>query len=244
LPALAIDTATDVLALAISEHGGIVAESNLDAGRHHLELLLPKIQDLLQEYEKSITDIEAIAVGTGPGTFSGLRVGIATARALSQMLRVPLAGFNTLEAVALQLAGEDAIAATPMLLPIIDAKRGQIFTQLYRREGEDRVVPESEVLCISPEGLPAKLVQIAPGKVKAGGNGAVAYHDQLGASSHLVLLPADHPANRVRAIWHFQALSKDAIYQPRQLLEVLPLYVREPDADRTILLRKKEPWLK
>jgi tRNA threonylcarbamoyladenosine biosynthesis protein TsaB len=244
LPALAIDTATEVLALALAENGAILAESSIDAGRSHLELLLTAVHKLLEENSMTIRDVDAIAAGTGPGTFSGLRVGIATARALAQTLKVPLTGFSTLESLALELAGDVPFPESPMIMPLIDAKRGQVFTQFFRKEGENRVTPESEILCLDPDQLLEMQPRMTWGDVRAGGNGATAYHDLFAQAKNIDLLTVDDPRNRVRAVWHLRAVKDGNIFDPRQLLAVVPFYVREPDADRTILLRKKEPWLK
>lgn len=244
MPALAIDTATDVMAIALGEGAEIMAEISINAGRSHLELLLGEVHSLLGEQGATIRDIDAIVAGTGPGTFSGLRVGIATARALAQTLELPIAGFSTLEAQALELSGKIPDEKALMLLPLIDAKRGQVFAQLYKNEGKGTVAPESDVLCLHPVELLEKVAGMTRAKVRAGGNGALAHRDVFEAAEQLDLLPPEDPGNRMRATWHLRAVDHGAIYDQRQLLSVVPMYVREPDADKTVLLRKREPWLK
>lgn len=241
---LAIDTATEVLSLALGEGEQVLAESGIDAGRSHLEMLLPAAQELLNSAGMTINDVTAIIVGTGPGTFSGLRVGIATARALAQSLEIPLFGSSTLEALAKELAVGMDSSKPGWVLPLIDARRGQVFTRLYRKEGENGLKPESEVLCIDPDKLSGVLPETSTEAVRAGGNGVLAYREILAANQQLALLQASDQANRVRASWHLGALHAVTEYQPGQLLTVLPLYVREPDADKTVLQKKREPWLK
>ncbi|MHB9053219.1 MAG: tRNA (adenosine(37)-N6)-threonylcarbamoyltransferase complex dimerization subunit type 1 TsaB [Thermoleophilia bacterium] len=242
LPTLSIDTATEVLALALGEGDRILAKSSIDAGRSHLELLLPGVQSLLEGAGFTVRDIDAIVAGTGPGTFSGLRVGIATARALAQSLEIRLSGFSTLEALALGLAG---VSPAELVLPIIDAKRSQVFARLYKKEGKNTVRAESDVLCLDPRELLEELAKITGGKVGAAGNGVLAYRDIFVSAGQLEPLEPDHPGNRVDACWHLRAdrAEASAVYNPGRLLSVVPQYVREPDADKTILLRKKEPWL-
>jgi|SRR5665811_552118 len=241
---LAIDTATEVLALALGDGEMVLAESSIDAGRSHLEMLLPAAFDLLGSTGMTIGDVTAIVVGTGPGTFSGLRVGIATARALAQSLEIPLFGFSTIEALAKELAFGIETSMPGWVLPLIDARRGQVFTQLYKKEGNERLKPESEVLCLDPDKLSGVLSVTAADAIRAGGNGALAYRQVLADSGRLDLLDTDDRANRVRAAWHVGALNTVPDYKPGQLLDVLPIYVREPDANKTILLKKREPWLK
>ena len=236
------DTATEVLAVALGNDREILARSSIDAGRSHLELLLPEIERLMGSAALAPADLEAIVAGTGPGTFSGLRVGIATARALAQTLEVPLTGFSTLEAVALEASQE--VSAGSMLLPVIDARRGQVFSRLYRKEGDGRVQTESDVLCVEPERLRERIATLTGARVLAAGNGAVVYSEILSASREFDLLPGDHPGNRVNAAWHLKGADSSGAYDPAGLLTVVPEYVREPDADKTILLRKREPWLK
>ncbi|MHB9112440.1 MAG: tRNA (adenosine(37)-N6)-threonylcarbamoyltransferase complex dimerization subunit type 1 TsaB [Thermoleophilia bacterium] len=244
---LAIDTSTEVLALALGDGEQVLAEISIDAGRSHLEMLLPAIQGLLDSAGMAISDVAAIVTSTGPGTFSGLRVGIATARALAQSLKIPLFGYSSLEALANGLA-EDIDESMPRwILPLIDARRGQVFARLYRKEGEKGLKPESEVLCLDPDRLSEFLTEKSADAVRSGGNGALAYREILSADRRLDLLQEDDGANRMRASWHLGAAVADDVaagYQPGQMLRVLPLYVREPDADKTILLKKREPWLK
>lgn len=244
MPELAIDTATEVLALALGDGEGVLAETSVDAGRSHLEILLPAAHELLGSAGMTIGDLTAIVVGTGPGTFSGLRVGIATARALAQSLEIPLFGSSTLEALAKELAAGIEASIPGWVLPLIDARRGQVFTQLFKKEGNGRLKTESEVLCLDPDKLSGLLSVTAADTVRAGGDGALAYRQVLAADGKLDLLRANDNANRVRAAWHLGTLSTASEYMPGQLLNVLPIYVREPDADKTILLKKREPWLK
>lgn len=239
---LAIDTATEVLAIALGDGRKVLAQSSIDAGRSHLELLLPGVERLLDSAGLAIRDVESIVAGTGPGTFSGLRVGISTARALAQALEVRLSGFSTLEALALEMSLD--VPAAALILPVIDAKRGQVFTQLYKKEGDDKLKSESGVLCLDPVRLLEWLKKMTGERVRAAGNGAMAYRDILKPEKQLDPLAQDHPGNRVNAVWHLRGAEAAGAFDPGRLLSVVPVYVREPDADKTILLRKREPWLR
>lgn len=239
--ALAIDTATDCLSLAVGKDGAAVAEAALDAGRSHLELLLPEALRLLDSNRLELHDVDAIAVGTGPGTFSGLRVGVATARALAQSLEIPIAGAGTLKALALEIAA-DPRAADMDILPLVDAKRGQVFTRIYRKVDEDSVAALSEIMCLNPENLVAELDRNTTRGYLAAGNGSLAYYSVFAASASMEVLQRDDSRHKVRAAWHLKSLSRAAGFDPDALYAVTPAYIRKPDADRTALLRKQAPW--
>lgn len=238
---LAIDTATDCLSLAVGEDGAAVAEAVLDAGRSHLELLLPEALRLLESNRLELNELDAIAVGTGPGTFSGLRVGVATARALAQSLEIPIAGAGTLKALALELAA-DSRSADRDILPLIDAKRGQIFTRIYRKVDEETVAALSEIMCLNPENLVAELDKSTGRGYLAAGNGSLAYFSIFAAAADIEVLQRDDSRHKVRAAWHLKSLRSATGFDPAALYAVAPSYIRKPDADRTALLRKQAPW--
>ncbi len=251
MPVLAIDTATEICSIALGEAGGTIHELNLEAGRSHLEVLLPGVNSLLGELGIEPGGLDCIVVGTGPGTFSGLRVGIATARALAQALRKPLAGASTLLALAWGMtapgaaggAGPEAAAKEPneFILPVIDAKRGQVFTQIFQKK--DGVLEEvTPIMCLHPEAISEWIIRGTDLPVLTAGNGALAHFDLLAGMEQLRLLPQEDRRHLVRAAGHLAACDHKAAYRPEELLKVLPVYVREPDADKTVLLRKRELW--
>lgn len=241
MPRLAIDTATETLSIAIGSDTAVFAQASVEAGRSHLELLLPEIHRLLKAASMELADIDGICVGVGPGTFSGLRVGVATARALSQGLKIPLAGSSSLQALALGLTERQAAGGVP-LLPVIDARRGQVFAQLFL--SGDRGIPkeQSGILCIDPKELGNRIRKVTDGNILCGGNGASAYHQILVEQDNLEPVAADDELNFINAAWHMRLVGTDGYRQPGESPGVLPLYVREPDADKLVMLKKKEPW--
>ena len=164
---LAFDTATDVATCALVWDGEPVGER---ASRP--VSLLEDVDALLRRAGAREGGLDGIAVGTGPGSFTGLRMGLATARALAYALEVPVAGVSTLDALA---------AGTPGALPVIDAKRREVFTLL---DGEPAVL------------LPADLA-VEPGTVCVG-DGAVRYRDVLEAAGAEVA-PDESQAHLPRA---------------------------------------------
>lgn len=154
---LAIDSATGLLAVAVEDGRG-VHRLTWDSPHAHQEHLLPGIESLLAERGLAPGQLGAIAVVTGPGSFTGLRVGLAAAKALAWGLSIPLFGVNRLEAMASNaLRGEHAPGAGAWRLPVIDARRKSVFTALFLGEalvGDYRDLPHGELpaLIADPSG--------------------------------------------------------------------------------------------
>jgi tRNA threonylcarbamoyladenosine biosynthesis protein TsaB len=183
----------------------------------HVQQLLPLARELLDEAGLDWKDVERIGVGVGPGTVTGLRIGVATARGLAQSAGAELVAVSTLQALALGAAtnGHDG-----PVLACLDARRGEAFVAGWR--GEERLIAPAAV---APDALPA-LLAAAPGPWLAAGDGAVRFRAQLDPAGACV--PADgSPLHRVSAI----ALCRLAVAAPPTDRDALiPEYVRAPDA--------------
>jgi len=133
---LAFDTATEHIAIGIGEmhtgQGGlrVVAERDFAARRAALGALLPAVRDLLGDVGLRVGDIDIVAVGRGPGSFTGVRIAVATAKGLAQGLGAPLVGCSTLDAVAWRFSGHEGLLAV-----IGDAMRGEVYPTLFRCSG-------------------------------------------------------------------------------------------------------------
>lgn len=165
--------------------------------------------------------VEAIAVGRGPGTFTGLRVGIATARALGLSRGLPVRGVCTLDALGRALAERPGPAAR---LAAIDARRGEVFSALYSADGERLREPEVS----RPEALAERLAEL-PEPPLAAGSGAVRFRQQL--TERGVEVPDDADAVHRIAARHICALAAN---DPGAGDDgpVAPIYLRPPDAER------------
>lgn len=138
---LAIETATGHQSVALMDNHATLAQSGLDAAGHHSKYLVPTIDKVLKTAGYKLSDIQGLAVSIGPGSFTGLRVGLATMMGLRMVTGVPLATVPTLEAMAWNLR-----SAMPMLCPILKARTGEVYWAFYRWEtsgltqiGQDRV---------------------------------------------------------------------------------------------------------
>jgi tRNA threonylcarbamoyladenosine biosynthesis protein TsaB len=222
---IGFDTATHDLTVAVLDRGEVIVQRDhgpAEDGRpRHSELLLAEIETCV-ERAGGWEAIDRIAVGIGPGSFTGLRIGIATARALAQGRGLPVAGVSTLSALEAGIAELPGAGGRPAAA-VLDARRGQAFASVAGPGGERLEPPR----VLSPEGLSELIAALDPGPLAAG-DGAVRFRAELEAVGATVAPPGD-AVHRVAAR-HICALSDRAIPAPPDRIE--PNYLREPDAKR------------
>lgn len=124
---LTIDTTTKVTALALAEKGNLVAEGFLHTGKTHSERLIPMLDQVLVAADWKLTDLDFIGVVRGPGSFTGIRIGIATAQGIAQVLKLPLVGVLSLDALAWAGYGRPE-----EIVPILDARKNEWYSARYR----------------------------------------------------------------------------------------------------------------
>jgi tRNA threonylcarbamoyladenosine biosynthesis protein TsaB len=246
---LAFDTATRVTAAAlwdpVHDRAALEARDDPRPGERprHASRLLPSIVELLEHESISWADVDRLAVGVGPGTFTGLRIGIATARALSRSCGIPLAGVSTLESLALGAAlSRDGHGGAAAVVAVIDARRREVFAAGWRfgdgspRRGsqlgdepsggfgwEERLLDPQ---AMSPVDLADQLVPLGA-SVLAVGDGAVEFRSILEGSG-AAIPDDDSELHRVSAINHCR-LAAGGPARPAD--EIRPEYLRLPDAE-------------
>ncbi|MGZ5316196.1 MAG: tRNA (adenosine(37)-N6)-threonylcarbamoyltransferase complex dimerization subunit type 1 TsaB [Solirubrobacterales bacterium] len=222
---LGMDTATGVLAVAVAVDGEVLRETATGPGEdgrpRHSALLLREVE-VCVERAGGWGRIDRIAVGVGPGSFTGLRIGISTARALAQARSLPLAPVGTLAALAAAIREGAGDTAAPAL-PVLDARRGQVFAALHGPDGDELWEPA----VLAPGDLAARVRQLGESPLAAG-DGSLRFAAELAAAGALVA-PPDDAAHRVAAR-HVCALGEAAEASPPEL--VWPTYLRPPDADK------------
>jgi tRNA threonylcarbamoyladenosine biosynthesis protein TsaB len=137
---LAIECATETVGVALLDGEEILAEFYLGPGRHHAEVLLPALEKLLSLSGIPIEKIDLLACTIGPGSFTGVRMGVSTVKGLALAMGKPIVGVSTLEALAM-----NAFPATGLICPLLDARREQVYAGLYRMGPDgfpERAVPE------------------------------------------------------------------------------------------------------
>ena len=214
---LGLDTATPATVVAVLPAAGEPVELRHEPGPGerpgHAAQLLPLARRALEAVGATFADVRRIGVGVGPGTFTGLRIGVATARALAQATGAEVAGISTLEALAVE-AGDDRA-----VLAVLDARRGEAYAAAFR-DGERLLAP----VAVAPEGL-AALADPRHAPWLAVGDGAVRFRDRLEPAAEV---PADASALHAVSALAVCRLAREARPVDRDAL--LPEYVRLPDA--------------
>jgi tRNA threonylcarbamoyladenosine biosynthesis protein TsaB len=168
---LAIDCATETVGLALLDGEEVLAEFYLGPGRHHAEVLLPALEQLLLLSEIPMEKIDLLACTTGPGSFTGVRMGVATVKGLALAIGKPIVGVSTLETLAM-----NAFPAPGLVCPLLDARRDQVYAGLYR------MGPDGFPEIVTPERLTDIvhwLRDLPPDDIKLIGDGAVRYRDRI-----------------------------------------------------------------
>jgi tRNA threonylcarbamoyladenosine biosynthesis protein TsaB len=215
---LGLDTSTSASSACVLRADGDTFEvtpapERLQARPAHASELMPAVVDAMARAGIGWRDLDAIAVGVGPGTFTGLRIGLATARALASANGLPLRRVSSLGALA---AGIEA----PLRLPLIDARRGELFGALYEA-GDQLWAP----FAARPEELVERLREggLSP---LAAGDGSVRFRGMLEEAG--IPVPADDSQAHVVRALHVCRLGDEAPDEPPEA--VLPDYLRDPDA--------------
>jgi tRNA threonylcarbamoyladenosine biosynthesis protein TsaB len=221
---LGIETSTSQTTVALGTEQGILAGTQLSTGKANHEVVVPNVRHLLQWSDTSLQSLAGIAVGLGPGLFTGMRVGIATAKTLAQVLGVPMAGLASLDVVAFSVR-----YCRRSICAAIDAKRGEVFYAFYRPV-PGGVTRETEFMVAAPDRLTAELEARAE-DILLVGNGALVYRRMLEeAGNHVEFASAAYafPAATALvelAIPRFQREDFDRVF------ELTPYYVRKSDAE-------------
>lgn len=219
---LALDTSTSRLSVAVCGDGEPYCEISLEVKAGHAGILLGIIDEALAKAGTPRDGLDLVAVGLGPGSFTGLRIGIATARGLSDGLGLPIAGVPTMDAMA------SGVMPCPMqVATVIDARKGEVFCSVYDTSGRAVHGPVNI--------LPESIFKLISGDTLFVGNACavyrVAFMDALGGKYH----------EAPRHLWHPRASVIAALACGSEKRTpgggVLPIYVRESDAQLTLRRR-------
>lgn len=142
---LAIETATAVSSVALFEDGLLVALQEIHSNRTHARLVTVMIERLLQDLDLRPADLSAVAVAKGPGSYTGLRVGVSVAKGLCMALDIPLLSVGSLEALAMSVT-DFAHSIQAWICPMIDARRMEVFTQLFDTQGHAQAEAEAKIM--------------------------------------------------------------------------------------------------
>ena len=172
---LLIETATARLSTALSEDGTVTAFRVCDEPRMHASLTAPYVQEVLQEKGLSVKDLDAVCVGRGPGSYTGLRVGVSTAKGLCFGGGIPLLSVGTLDTL---VSEAHRLGVVPegcrYIVPMVDARRMEVYTAVFTPDGQQ--LTETEPVVVDASGFEA---QLAEGPVLFIGDGALKCREVL-----------------------------------------------------------------
>jgi len=234
---LAFDTATLRGRFALAEDGAVLATRPVNVGGSYADALLPVIEEMLAAAGRACGELAAVGVTTGPGSFTGVRIGVATAKGLAWALGCELAGVSSLAAMAAALLRENP--GIDHAVPVLDARRGEVYAALYRRVGGwvEPVLPDA---ADRPDAWWARLAALGDEALTAacGGDGAPLL---LGQGSELrpELRETDAPSLRPWSSSHpdTAAVLAAAVSAGKDLVPrihpfaLLPTYLRVSDAE-------------
>ncbi|EIW19973.1 MULTISPECIES: tRNA (adenosine(37)-N6)-threonylcarbamoyltransferase complex dimerization subunit type 1 TsaB [Pelosinus] len=224
MPILAIDTATLVSSVALATVDNVLAEITLQTKKTHSELLMPHIAKLLDMAQVAKSDLKGVAVSIGPGSFTGLRIGLSTAKTLAYALQIPVVGVPTLAAMAYGCPVPGVILA-----PMLDAQKGNVYQALFEwHQGELKEIQPAIVTEVTAA-LESLSQQERP--VIVMGESAVMYRDKIEQIGKNLILAAPHVviqrASSVAGLGY--KLIKQGVRHDVMGLE--PLYIRRSEAE-------------
>lgn len=216
---LAIDTSALTASAAVLSGDKLAGEISTTTALTHSQTIMPMIDELLKKINMDITDIDLFACSEGPGSFTGLRIGIGTIKGLAYGLEKKVVGVSTLEALAHNIAFTDYVIS-----PVMDARRGQVYNALYKwKNGKLECVCAPRALSV--EELCSELTE----NTVFVGDGVRVYCDKilqlLGEKAHFA--PPQHALQRAASV-AYAALNKKAI----DAASLTAVYLRKPQAER------------
>ena len=222
---LAADTSTALGSVALLEGEDLVAETRLQMGRGHSESLLPAVEGLLALKGWTLQNIDLMCVGLGPGSFTGLRIGVVTMRMLGYALGIEVRGASSLEAICAAWRDEERV-----IVSTLDAFKGEIYAGAFRAS-QGRLEPLGEEAVLPPESLAERIRQLAEANpVVVLGPGSARYRNRLGdLGSRVLSVPEAMPSASgvARCV-----LRKEKAPEP-----IVPHYVRKSEAELTWSLK-------
>lgn len=247
---LGIESSSPVASVALVSEHKLWGEMTLNIGLTHSEQLLPLIDDLLQQAKVAPADLGGIAVAGGPGSFTGLRIGMATAKGLAQGLKIPLVSISTLLALAFQQAGCCCLASSPLnralepessapakccclVSPLLNARKSEVYTALFRFAGDtyEQLEPAQ---AISPQLWAQKLAAYQETVVLTG-EGVLCYEEiwREILEEKAVYPPAfSRIARGASVAWLGQ--QRLARGEQDDLFALKPMYIRSSEAQRKL----------
>ena len=222
---LSIDTSSNICAVAILENDVLLKEISQNNGLTHSVNLMPMIQELFSSLNLSLKDIDLIVCDKGPGSFTGIRIGIATAMGFSDSLNIPTIGISSLEALAFNIKEPHVICS------LIDAKKDNVYVGIFEYTGNQYVLRRN----YSSENVDSILdeLKIATYPIYFVGDGSIIYKEKI-----LNVLPNSKFSDNNNLSAYNLGLAGYFHFINNQNDDLLPLYLRKPQAERMLEEKK------
>lgn len=227
---LAVDSSAKSASVAVAENGRLISECFVNNALTHSRTLMPMVDNALSQADMSLKDIDALCVNVGPGSFTGIRIGVAAVKGLAAADNMPCAGVSTLESIAYNFADEICIVCAAM-----DARCNQVYTAIFRCDGLG-VTRICEDKAISVYELGEELSKYNE-KIYLAGDGAEICFKAFGERIKNASLSGENRRYQ-RAFGAALAAEKNNEFTDSALLA--PVYLRLPQAERELRIRKGE----
>ena len=222
---LAFETSAKAASVALTQDGNLLGESYQNTGLTHSQTLMVMAEDLLKQCSKTVSDLDAVAVAEGPGSFTGVRIGVAAAKGLAWGAELPCYGVSTLEAMAVSLGIYEGYVC-----PCMDARRNQVYNALfYVNQGKLERLREDRAIALAD--LKTELEQLnAP--IYLVGDGSRLTHKTLSAEIPNLILPPEHRLHQRAVGVAILADAKAAAGESGDGAALSPNYLRLSQAER------------
>lgn len=231
---IAIDSSGLTASVAVIEDDNLIAEYNVQYKKTHSQTLLPMLDEIKGMIDLDLATVDAIAIAKGPGSFTGLRIGSATAKGLAGALDIPIVEISTLEGLACNLYGTDAL-----VVPMMDARRSQVYTAVYEFIQQDDKYILSSVMedsAMAVEDLLVKVNELGASlkkKIIFLGDGVPVYEDKIKELTDAVYTFTPAHMNRQRAAaFGYLAIDKVNSGDVVSAFDHAPEYLRLSQAER------------
>ena len=221
---LGIDTSTMAANVAVLEDDKLICEYTINTKKTHSQKLMPMIENMLKLSDIEIKDIDAIGICVGPGSFTGLRIGMATAKAMAHVNNIPLIGVNSLEVL-----GANMDLCNKKICSILDAQRNQVYTCKYMiEENKSKALEDIGIMPI--DDLLEKLSATEEEWVIVG-EAVYKYKEKIDAISNITI---PSPSNNITKASSLCVVARDKFEQNREVhncYDINPMYIRKSQAD-------------
>lgn len=230
---LAFETSAKAASAALLEDGRLLAESYQNSGMTHSQTLMTMTEDMLKACKLTAQDVDAVAVAAGPGSFTGVRIGVAAAKGFAWGRQIPCCGVSTLEAMARSFGAWEGY-----VVPVMDARRAQVYTALFRAQaGELTRLQEDQAIALSDW---EQVLKTLDGPIFLVGDGSNLCYNTLQESLPGLILPPEH---RMHQRASGVALAAERMLQNGERPDgaaLTPNYLRLSQAERERLAREKK----